>query len=310
MSGGDPEISVVVPVYNEAANLPQLHQELVAAMEGMGRSFEIVAVDDGSRDHSFAVLVDLQAQDDRLRVVRLARNFGQNPALYAGFEQARGQIVVTIDADLQNPPAEIPKLIEKLGDGFDVVQGWREQRQDNAVRRSASGLVNGAVRRLTKTDIRDLGSGIKAYRREVIERLAMSTHHSRYLPAETAWLGVKVGEVPVAHRPRAAGESKYGLWALFKVNFDMVASISTAPVQLIGLTGACCSLFGFAIALFILYRRVRYGNFNELATVSAIFFILAGVQMLCTSVLCEYISRIYIEVQRRPYFIVSEVRER
>lgn len=301
-----PEISVVVPVFNEAPNLERLHAELTAALEPLGRAYEVIAVDDGSRDESFSVMRKIHAADPRFRVVRLARNFGQNPALYAGFAQARGTVVVTIDADLQNPPAEIPKLLAKLEEGYDVVQGWRERRKDNPLRRAASAAINAVVRRLTRSDIRDLGSGIKAYRREVIDRLALATHHARYLPAETAWLGVHVGDVKVEHRSRHAGESKYGLGALLRVNFDMIASVSTAPVQLIGLVGAACSLIGFGMAAFILYMRIIYGNYNPLATVSALFFILGGVQMLCTSILCEYISRIHVEVQQRPYFIVAE----
>jgi len=244
-----------------------------------------------------------------VRVVRLARNFGQNPALYAGFEHVRGRIVVTIDADLQNPPSEIPKLVEKLDEGFDIVQGWREQRQDSLLRRAASRAINVAVSRLTKVKIRDLGSGMKAYRREIIDRLTRSTHHARYLPAEAAWLGVRVGEVKVTHRERRAGASKYGLFALLRVNFDMVASISAAPVHLIGVVGALSSVIGFGMALRILYMRIRFGNFNELATVSSLFFILAGVQMICISIMCEYVSRIYTEVQGRPYYIIDEVVE-
>ena len=304
-----PDISIVVPVCNEEPNLRTLYGEIVEAMEGYGRSFEVIAVDDGSRDGSFATLKALREEDSRLRIVRFLRNFGQNPALYAGFERARGKIIVTIDADLQNPPSEIPKLVDALEEGYDVVHGSREKRHDSLLRRTASRSINRAVSRLTKVEIRDLGSGLKAYRRELVERLCLATHHSRYLPAEAAWLGVNVGEVPVAHRTRTAGKSKYGLFELLRVSFDMIASISTAPVHLIGIVGALFSLIGFAMAVRILYLRILYGNFNELATVSAIFFVLAGVQMICTSILCEYISRIYTEVQRRPYYIVGEVIE-
>src|SRR5688572_17850945 len=182
-----PEISVVVPVYNERPNLERLHQELTAAMEAYGRYYEIVAVDDGSSDGSFEALRDLHQRDPRLRVVRLARNFGQNPALYAGFGKARGEIIVTIDADLQNSASDIPKLVDKLGEGYDLVQGWRTQREDNLFRRTASRGINKIVSRLTGVKIHDLGCGMKAYRRQVIERLSLSTHRSRYLPAETAW---------------------------------------------------------------------------------------------------------------------------
>ncbi len=306
----NPEISILFPVYNEKANLERLHAEVVEAMEGLGRSFEIVAVDDGSTDGSFEALRLLRERDARLRVIRLARNFGQNPALYAGFAQVRGQIIVTIDSDLQNPPADIPQLIRELEAGdYDIVQGWRQQRQDNVFRKTASRGVNKLVSRLAGSNINDLGSGMKAYRREIVERMCLSTHHSRYIPAETAWLGVRVGEVKVGHRERAAGESKYGLGKLLRVNFDMIASISTAPVQIIGVVGLFFSLVGFAMALRLTYVRLFVGNLNELQMVAAIMFLIAGVQMVCTSILCEYISRIYIEVQNRPYYIVGEILE-
>lgn len=310
MSDDSPELSIVAPVYNEAPNIERLYTELVAALEPYGRSFEIIAVDDGSVDGSFEILRELHARDPRVRALRLVRNFGQNPATYAGFEHARGRIIVSIDADLQNPPSEIPKLIDKLEEGHQVVQGWREQRQDHMLRRAASRGINGLISRILGTQVRDLGCGMKAYRREVIDRLLMSSHHARYLPAETAWLGVRPGEVKVAHRSREQGESKYGIIALLRVNFDMVASVSTAPVKLIGLAGGLCSLAGFAMAVRIVYLRIIWGNFNDLAMVSAIFFILAGVQMLCTAILCEYVSRIYTEVQARPYYIVGESLDR
>ena len=305
-----PEISILFPVYNEIANLERLHVEIVQAMEPMGRSFEIVAVDDGSSDGSFEALRLLRERDPRLRVVRLARNFGQNPALYAGFEHVRGNIIVTIDADLQNPPADIPRLINELeAGGYDIVQGWRQQRQDSVFRKTASRGVNRVVSRLAGVQINDLGSGMKAYRREIIERMCLSTHHSRYIPAETAWLGVRVGEIKVGHRERHAGESKYGLMKLLRVNFDMIASISTAPVQIIGVAGFIFAVIGFAMGLRLTYVRLFIGDLNSMQMVAALMFFLAGAQMLCTSILCEYISRIYIEVQNRPYFIIGEILE-
>jgi undecaprenyl-phosphate 4-deoxy-4-formamido-L-arabinose transferase len=310
MASIDPEISIVVPVYNEEANLKPLYAEIVAAMEAYGRPFEVVAVDDGSWDGSFEVLKGLHKNDRRLRVIRLARNFGQNPAIYAAFAQVRGRVVVTIDADLQNPPADIPKLIDKLDEGYDVVQGVREKRRDNLFRRTASRLVNSTVSRLTKMTIRDLGSGMKSYRREVVDRLVRCTHHSRYLPAETAWLGVRMGEVAVSHRDRGAGASKYGVFALLRVNFDMIASISAAPVHLIGMIGVIFSIIGFGMGARILFRRLWFGlTYNDYATVAALFFFLAGIQIVCTSIMCEYVSRIYVEVQARPYYVVGEVLE-
>lgn len=311
MADATPEISVVIPVYNEVANLPTLYEELRTAMDAFGRSYEVVAVDDGSRDGSFEALARVHAQDPRWRIIRFARNFGQNPAAYAGFAHARGNVIVTIDADLQNPPADIPKLVEKLQDGeYGVVQGWRENRHDSVFRLTASRIINRIVTRLSGMKVNDLGSGMKAYRREVIERLLLARHHSRYLPAEMAWLGVEVGEVKVGHRKRAAGESKYNIWALLRVNFDMITSISTAPINLIGVVGFAFSLIGFAMALRIFWLRFTLGNFDPFVTVSALFFFLVGVQLICTSIMCEYVSRIYSEVQGRPYYIVGDVLER
>lgn len=305
-----PEISVLFPVYNEAANLELLYAELIAAMEAFGRSFELFAVDDGSSDGSFEVLRELHKRDPRLRVLRLAKNFGQNPALYAGFARVHGKIVVTIDADLQNPPEDIPKLIIELEAGdYDLVQGWRQQRQDNLFRKAASRGINRIVSRLARVKINDLGSGMKAYRREIVDRMLLSTHHARYIPAETAWLGVRVGEVKVGHRERHAGESKYDLTKLLRLNFDMIASISTAPVQIIGLVGVVFSVIGFLLGLRLVWHVLFGGGGSEAQLVIPLMFFLAGAQMVCTSVLCEYVSRIYTDVQNRPYYIVGETLE-
>jgi undecaprenyl-phosphate 4-deoxy-4-formamido-L-arabinose transferase len=310
MSENTPDISVVVPVYNERPNLDRLYAELTAALEAYGRSYEVVAVDDGSRDGSFEALHGFQEQDPRWRVVRLLRNFGQSPALYAGFSKARGRVVLTIDADLQVPPAEISKVVDALEAGrYDEVHGVRMNRRDSWFRRVASRGINAVMSRVLGTKVSDLGSGLKAYRSEVIEYLNRSTHHSRYVPAETAWLGTHVGTVPIAHQDRAAGESKYGLLSLLRVHFDMIASVSTAPVHLVGMVGWVFALLGFAMGLRIGYVRLVHGDFNQLTSVVAIFFVLAGVQMIATSVLCEYVSRIYKEVQARPYYIIDRVYE-
>jgi len=309
MTHHEPEISVVIPVFNEAPNLKELYARVVAAMEPLGRTFEVVTVDDGSTDGSYEILSELQAADPRLRVVRLARNFGQTPALYAGFAHVKGRIILQLDADLQNPPEELVKLIAKLDDGYDVVQGWREIRQDAGMRRYASKTLNGIVSWATGARIRDLGCGLKAYRREVIENLRRFTHHSRYLPAELVWLGVRIAEVKVEHRERAAGEGKYGLWTLLRLNFDMIASVTTAPIKFVGMLGLLLSGIGFGMGALILAKRIVFGNFNPFVTVTALFFIMGGLQLSATGLLCEYISRIFIESQNKPYYIVREVRE-
>lgn len=304
-----PAISVVIPIFNEAPNVREVCRRVVETLEKTGKSFEIVAVDDGSRDETLAILREIQAGDNRLRVVRLLRNFGQTPALYAGFASVHGGIIVTLDADLQNPPEEIPKLLAKIEEGYDVVQGWREARQDAAPRRLASKLLNAMVSSLIQVRIKDLGCGLKAYRRAVVDQMVKFSHHSRYLPAEIVWLGVPVAEVNVSHNERAGGESKYGLFSLLRLSFDMIASVTTAPVKFVGGVGLVLSVVGFGMALFIAALRLIYGNWNDLATVCALFFMLAGVQMIATGLLCEYVSRIFIEVQGKPYYVIKEILE-
>lgn len=309
MEQSDPEISVVIPVFNELPNLDELLRRTIATMESTGRSFEIVAVDDGSTDGSFERLRDARSAEPRLRVVRMARNYGQTPAFYAGFAHVRGQLVLTIDADLQNPPEELLKVLDKLDDDHDVVFGWRELRQDSYFRRAASKLLNRIISVLIGARVRDLGCGMKGLRRECVERLNQLSHHERYFPAEIMWLGACVAEVKVAHQARERGESKYGIIDLLRLNFNIISSVSTAPIKIIGGIGWLFSLAGFGMGIRIFVLRIQRGNWNELASVMAIVFILTGVQLIASGIMCEYIGRIYTEVQRKPYFTVREVLE-
>ena len=304
-----PDVSVVVPVFNEEATLEELHQRIAATMDAYGRSCEFIFVDDGSRDRSLAILDGLHARDPRVRVVVLARNFGQSPALYAGFAYVRGRKVVMLDADLQNPPEEIPKLLDKLDEGYDVVSGWRQRRKDGAFRKGVSRLLNAFVAKATGVGIHDYGCSLKAYQREVIDRLLLFTHRSRYLPVDVAWLGVRIGEIEIEHSERAAGQSKYGLFKLVRTAFDLLTCITATPIQIIGIFGWVFSSIGFFMAEVIGYKRLAWGHYHPMATVTALFFFLAGIQMVATGLMCEYISRIYTEVQARPYFVVREVIE-
>ena len=304
-----PEISVVVPVFNEAPNLQELYTRIVAALDALDRDFEVLMVDDGSSDGSYEILLSLQSADPRLRIIRLARNFGQTPALYAGFAHVRGRVILQLDADLQNPPEELVKLIEKLEEGYDVVQGWREQRHDVGYRRLASKILNWFISFMTKVKIRDLGCGLKAYRREVIDHLSLFSHRSRYLPADLMWLGASIAEVKVAHRERAAGEGKYGLWKLLCLNFDMVSSVTTAPIKLVGIFGFMLLVLGALMGALVLAIHLAYGGYPLFLSVMTFFFLMAGLQLTALGLLCEYISRIFIEAQNKPYYIVREVRD-
>lgn len=309
METSAPEISVVVPVYNEERTLAELFSRLKAVLEGLNRPFEVIAVDDGSADRSLAVLKDLRAGDKRLRVIRLTRNFGQSPALYAGFSVARGKFIFMIDADLQNYPEDLPLLLEKLEEGYDVVSGWRLNRQDSLFRRLASRLLNGYIARVTRVPLHDYGCSLKGFRREVIDRMAMLSHRCRYLPVDVASLGGAVAEVRVRHNPRTEGESKYGLFKLVRTSFDLITSISSGPLQFFGALGWLFALTGFGMALRVGYVRMAHGDVLQLESVIAIFFFLAGVQMVATGMMCEYVSRIYTEVQRKPLFIIREEME-
>jgi len=309
MTDIQPEISVVIPIYNEEPNLHELYSRLVAVLEGTGRSFEIVTVDDGSTDGSLDILKSIRAKDDRVRIVRLARSFGQNPTTYAGFGHTRGRIVATVDADLQNPPEEIPKLIDKLEEGYEVVNGWRRNRSDSWPRVLASRVLNFIISRLSRVRLHDHGCALKVYRREVIDQLMQFTHHSRYLIADLTWLGVRIAEVEVEHRERAAGKGKYGFLDLLRVSFDLLSSISSVPLQIIGLIGWLFAFAGFGIGMWVGVYGLFLGVYNPFLILVALFFLIAGVQMIATGIMCEYISRIYIEAQGKPYYLVKEVIE-
>jgi undecaprenyl-phosphate 4-deoxy-4-formamido-L-arabinose transferase len=244
-----------------------------------------------------------------LRVISLMRNFGQTPAIFAGFAHARGGVVAMIDADLQDPPEELPKLFAKLDEGYDVVQGWRENRQDSLFRTATSRALNKLVSRLLGTTVHDLGCGMKVYRRAITDRMCTSTHHNRYMPAEIMWLGVKIAEVKTRHISRARGKSKYNVFKLMHLNFDMLASISTLPIKLMEAVGWLFSMIGGLIGVAIFVYWVCKSAYSPFALIVMCFFLLAGIQMVATGIMCEYVSRIYVEVQNRPYYVVKEVIE-
>ena len=306
MSEVQPRVSVVIPIFNEEESIEELMVRVVQTLEARGDAFEIIAVDDGSTDRSLAVLRELRAKDGRIRIIRLTRNFGQSPALYAGFSHAQGDYVVMIDADLQNFPEDIPKLLDRLEEGYDVVSGWRAERQDDLFRRVSSRLLNAWVGRITKLRLHDYGCALKGFRRDVVDRMNTLSHRCRYLPADMAMLGGAVSEVKVRHADRHHGESKYGVMKLVRTAFDLLTGVTSAPLQFIGWLGWLFALGGFGMSVRVAYIRLMRGDLLQLETVIALFFVLAGVQLIATGLMCEYIGRIYIEVQRKPYFVVHE----
>jgi undecaprenyl-phosphate 4-deoxy-4-formamido-L-arabinose transferase len=311
MDTARPYLSLVVPVYNEEPNLRALHRRIAAALQGFGRPWELVLVDDGSRDGSAKVLAEIQGEDPgHVRVVELLRNFGQHAAVFAGFSQVRGEVVVTLDADLQNPPEEVPVLLRKIEEGYDVVGGYRREREDSWFRRTASRLVNALIARATGVRLRDYGCMLRAYRRPIVEAMLTTTEISTFIPALANTFARDIAEVEVAHAPRQEGASKYSLWRLFRLNFDLMTGFSTLPLQFISLTGALLAVGGFGFGILLFVRRLIVGPEVEgVFTLFAILFAFLGVQLFCLGLMGEYVGRIYAEVRHRPRFLIRRVRE-
>jgi len=303
-----PEISVVIPVFNEADNLRELGERLIRTLTAMGRPFEIIFVDDGSTDRSWQLLSDLNGQYPQyIRALQFHRNFGQHQAIFAGFQAARGQVMITLDADLQNPPEEIPRLVAKLDEGYDTVGGWRENRQDSIFRRLPSQLVNTVMSRVTGVKLRDYGCMLRAYRRSVVDSINQCHESSSFIPALANLFAQRVAEIPVGHAERERGTSKYGLIKLLRLNFDLMTGFSNLPIHLVGFMGVGIALLGLCFGLFLFIRRIFVGpEVGGLFTLFAILFVFVGLNTLGLALIGEYVGRIYREVRGRPRFVVRQ----
>jgi undecaprenyl-phosphate 4-deoxy-4-formamido-L-arabinose transferase len=303
-----PEISVVIPVYNEEENLGELGERLIRTLTGMGRAFEIIFVDDGSSDRSWELLTDLnRAYPQYIRALQFHRNFGQHQAIFAGFQAARGQVMVTLDADLQNPPEEIPHLVAKLEEGYDTVGGWRQNRQDSLFRRLSSQLVNHVMSRVTGVKLRDYGCMLRAYRREVVDSINRCQESSSFIPALANLFSHRVAEIPVGHVERERGVSKYSLIKLLRLNFDLMTGFSNLPIHLVGFMGVAIALLGLLFGALLLIRRIFVGPEVEgVFTLFAILFVFVGLNTLGLALIGEYVGRIYREVRGRPRFIIRQ----
>jgi undecaprenyl-phosphate 4-deoxy-4-formamido-L-arabinose transferase len=300
------KVSVVVPVYNEEANLDEFFRRALAVLDALPGPYELLLVDDGSRDRSIEILKAWAARrPDVVRVLELSRNFGQHPAILAGFRDVTGDVVVTLDADLQNPPEEIPKLLGKIAEGHDVVGGVRVFRQDSRARRFASALVNRVTVVITRMRLTDFGCMLRAYSREVVDEINQSEEAATFIPALGQSFARNPTEIEVAHAPRTGGESAYSLYRLIRLNFDLMTGFSTVPLQLFGIVGMFVALGGIAFGLFLFLRRLIVGaEVQGVFTLFAILFTLLGVAMAGLGIVGEYVGRIYEQVRRRPRFSV------
>ena len=316
MGNQSPEISIVVPLLNEQDNIGPLYEQITQTLTDV-YDYEIIFVDDGSSDNSFDILAKLQKTDARIRVICFRRNFGQTAALSAGFAHARGKVIVAIDADLQNDPADIPKMIARLDEGFDVVSGWRKKRHDNAVTRLLpSKIANWLISRITGVKLHDYGCTLKVYRREVVEETKLYGEMHRFIPALASWSGARIAEMPVNHRPRTTGKTKYGLGRTLKVVLDLITvkflgSFSTKPIYIFGGLGLLGAFGAILFGLIVLYQKLYFGtdmSGNPLLILTAVC-ILATIQFILMGLLAELLVRTYHESQNRPTYVIKEILE-
>ena len=307
-------VSVVIPLYNEEENVLELHARLKAVLDTIGYDYEILFIDDGSTDGTLALLQDIQSQDRRVVVLSLRRNFGQTAAFAAGFDYSRGEIIVTMDGDLQNDPQDIPKLVEMMKDN-DLVSGWRKKRKDPFIsRRLPSIMANWLISKVTGVNLHDYGCSLKAYKRDVIKNLKLYGEMHRFIPAVASWYGVRIAEVETTHHPRLRGKSKYGISRTVKVVLDLITvkflqSFSTKPLQFFGPIGLLSGALGFIISLYLAMGKLFMGREiggRPLLLLGALL-IIVGIQFIGMGLLGEMMVRVYHETQKKPIYVIKKV---
>lgn len=314
---GKVDISVVVPLFNEEENIPELYKRLTGVLKGLGRKYEIIFVNDGSTDNTQRVLEDVFRGDNRVRVIELRTNFGKAPALSAGFSNVRGDIVLTIDGDLQDCPEDIPKFIEKMDEGFDIVSAWRMDRKEPFLtRRLPSVIANWCIARLSGVDLHDFGNAYKAYRAEVIKGIKIYGEHHRFIPALAKNFGVTIAEIRVRNEPRRHGQSKYGLSRIPKVFFDMITlkfllTYSTRPLHVLGPIGSFFGIVGIFLGLRLAYLKIAHGDVlgTKVSLSVCVLCIFLAVQLITLGLLAELLVRIYYESQGKEIYTIRRVLE-
>jgi len=313
-----PALSIVAPVYNERENVQPLYETLRAALGKVDRTWEIILVDDGSTDGTTEALDALVEADERVTVVHLRRNFGQSAAMAAGFDHARGDVVIAMDADLQNDPEDIPLLLSKIDEGYDVVSGWRKDRKDPwLTRRLPSNAANWLISTMTGVHLHDYGCSLKAYRREVLADIRLYGDMHRFIPALAYWAGGRVAEAPVNHFPRRFGKSKYGLGRIFRVVLDLftvkfLLSYSTKPIQVFGRWGVWSGLLGFAICVYLTVLKLAFGQNigGRPLLLFGVLLIFMGAQFVTLGLLAELQARTYYEARGRPIYALRRIVRR
>ncbi|MFQ5428328.1 MAG: glycosyltransferase family 2 protein [Thermodesulfobacteriota bacterium] len=314
MAQSNESVSIVVPVFEEEKNVTLLYKAIKEVMDDTGREYEVVFVDDGSKDSTLSVLEDIQARDDKVVVVSFRRNFGQTAAMAAGFEYAGGDIIITMDGDLQNDPVDIPKMLEKIKD-VDIVSGWRKKRKDPFIsRRLPSIIANRLISWVTGVHLHDYGCTLKAYRKEVIKNVRLYGEMHRFIPAMASWVGASIVEVETTHHERKYGRSKYGISRTFRVLLDLITvkflqSFSTRPIQAFGPLGLVLGFLGGAFSLYLVVEKLILGHDigGRPLLMLAVLCIILGVQLVVMGLLGEMLARVYHESQQKPIFFVKKV---
>jgi glycosyltransferase involved in cell wall biosynthesis len=307
-------LSIVIPLFNEEENIKELHEKLKKTLDSLNKEYEILFIDDGSTDKTLSILEEIQAHDKRVLVLSLRRNFGQTAAFAAGFDFARGDVIFTMDGDLQNDPADIPKLLELMKDN-DLVSGWRKKRKDPFLtRRLPSRIANWLISNVTGVKLHDYGCSLKAYRRDVIKNLKLYGEMHRFIPAVASWYGVRIAEVETVHYPRLRGSSKYGISRTIKVVLDLITvkflqSFSTKPIQFFGPVGMISGMLGFLISVYLTIDKIFFSHDiggRPLLLFGALL-IIVGIQLIGMGLLGEMIVRVYHESQRKPIYVIKKI---
>lgn len=308
------KLSIVIPIYNEEKNTEELYKELKKVLESLSTSYEIIAVNDGSRDDSYQILKKIAQSDSDFKVINFRKNFGQTAAISAGIDFSKGEIIIPMDADLQNDPADIPKFLEKINQGFDVVSGWRKKRRDKLItRRIPSRIANWLISLITGVKLHDYGCTMKAYKREVIKDVRFYGEMHRFMPAYTSWYGARISEIVVNHRPRKYGKAKYGISRTFWVVLDLLTvkfltDYSTKPMHFFGKVGYWSLFFGFLSGIFAVVLRFAMGiSFIQTPLpLLIVFLVLVGIQFILMGLLAEILTRTYFESQNKPTYLIKE----